>query len=100
MKTLKIKLEYQFKVPEGTEIVEDKLHGIFVVNKKHNINSKFMLEGFELELDERDENGDFIRSSMGYDGGKLSDFLYNQGEAMVESEDLKLGNKKLEYSVF
>ena len=100
MKTLKVNLEYHFKVPEGTEIVEDRFHGVFLVNKKHNINSKFMLEGYQMELDERDENGDLIRSSMGHDGGKLSDFLYNQGEAMVENEHIKLGNKKLEYKVF
>jgi hypothetical protein len=99
MKTIKITLEYKFKVPDNTKIIKDDFHGIFIINEEHNINSKVMLEGYEMEKDERDDDGNLICSSMGFDGGKLSDFLYNQGEAMVEKETIKLGNKELEYII-
>jgi hypothetical protein len=99
MKTLKIKMEYEFNVPSDTKIVKDDFHGIFIVNKKHNINSKLFLEGYEMDFDERDERGGLIRSSMSYDGGKLSDFLFNEGYVNVESDTIKLGNKKMEYII-
>jgi hypothetical protein len=101
MKKLKIKLEYNFNVPDDTEIRRDDWHGLFILNKKYSINSKPDMRGLKIKYQKFDKRGMLEEASMTEDGCILEDFLYNgeESEMVSEKTTIYLGDEKHQYNI-
>jgi hypothetical protein len=98
MKKLKIKLEYTFNVPPDTKVIEDKWHGLFILNEKYGIKSLPTIKGLKIDYENFDKNGEFENASLSYDNAKMEDFLYNSESYMVsEKTTISLGKEKYKY---
>jgi hypothetical protein len=101
MKKLKIKLEYNFVVPDDTKIVNDENHGLFITNEHYGLKSMPFMTGLILDYVKVDENGEFEESTLSNDEGVMEGFLYSNAETHVKSEKttITLGKEKYQFGV-